>query len=204
MTTILQRTPIQVVFGPCWSVGDHQELSLAANEVPRVVTGSGRLRWRRAARLRQNDAHWASSRRRCTRRTAMRSSVTGFLRSVASARSATSSTASCSWRRHRTSRGRSCTSTVARSPGTDRAPGEARLGLQAAYAEVLPKIWEVVRWGTRPHRGLASATPSLPLPGRSDTAAVPPAARAGQQEGAIMTTTTEGSSRTAHVLALMK
>ena len=35
MTTILQRTPIQVVFGPCWSVGDHQELSLAANEVPR-------------------------------------------------------------------------------------------------------------------------------------------------------------------------
>jgi hypothetical protein len=39
----------------------------------------------------------------------------------------------------------------------------------------------------------------------SDIAAAPPAAwAAGQHEGAIMTTTTEGTSRTAHLLALMK
>ena len=53
----------------------------------------------------------------------MTDSVTSFLRSAASARSATSSMASCSWRHRRTSPGRSCTSTAARSPGTDPASG---------------------------------------------------------------------------------
>ena len=50
---------------------------------------------------------------RCTRRTATRGSVTSFPRSAASARSATSSRACCSWSRRPTSPGRSCTSTAA-------------------------------------------------------------------------------------------
>ena len=65
----------------------------------------------------------ASSRPRCTRRTATTASVTGFPRSGGSARSATSLTASCSWSHRPTSPARSCTLTAARSPATDQACG---------------------------------------------------------------------------------
>ena len=56
---------------------------------------------------------------RCTRPNAAPTSVTGFPRSGGPVRSATSSTASCSWSRRPTSPARPCTSTAARSPVTE-------------------------------------------------------------------------------------
>src|SRR5437773_8968369 len=86
----------------------------------------------------------------------MTTSVTGFLRSDASARSATSSTESCSWKHRRTLPGRSCTSTAARSPVTDPVPA-AGLGGQARIRQENPEPRQQRSLGSE--RGLATPSP---------------------------------------------
>ena len=85
--------------------------------------------------IRVNAAHPASSRLRCTRRTATSGSMTSFPRSDASARSARSSTPSCSWSPRPTSPGRSCTSTAARPLATR----PAALAARAARGPLRPR-----------------------------------------------------------------
>jgi NAD(P)-dependent dehydrogenase (short-subunit alcohol dehydrogenase family) len=83
----------------------------------------------------------ASSRPRCTRRKATKGSAASFPRSGAWGRSATWSTASCSWNTRRTSPASSCTSTAARPPVTDAGPlgrRDGRLEVGQRHGEFLP------------------------------------------------------------------
>ena len=82
------------------------------------VTGH---RVRRPAASGSTPSRWASSRRRSTRRRRTTRSPVATP-SGGWGRSATSSTASSSWSRRRSSPARSCTSTAARSPDTDPEP----------------------------------------------------------------------------------